>query len=171
MEVYLQQERRIRSAMAVWEPGICLISTELVFGWESRHPSPRDTDNRILNPLLSALFFFKKKSLGCLSVYHCMKGPPTYCLRSVRTRIKNETTQTSFVFIYNTKSGEGVLGALSDSYPAKEKRTHTGTHCTVIVRDSASSNHIYFQRAVHPNESVGIHVSYCGVNRCWLVTI
>jgi hypothetical protein len=61
MEVYLQQERRIRSAMAVWEPGICLISTELVFGWESRHPSPRDTGNRILNPLLSALFFFLKK--------------------------------------------------------------------------------------------------------------
>jgi hypothetical protein len=29
---------------------------------------------------------------GCLSVYHCTKGPPTYCLRSVRARIKNETT-------------------------------------------------------------------------------
>jgi hypothetical protein len=30
--------------------------------------------------------------MECLSVYHCMKGPPTYYLRSVRTRIKNETT-------------------------------------------------------------------------------
>ena len=28
----------------------------------------------------------------CSSVYHCMKGSPIYCLRSVRIRIKNETT-------------------------------------------------------------------------------
>ena len=70
---------------------VCTAVTRL-----SMFSGPRATDNRILNLLLSTLFFFffffLKKNAGCLSVYHCMKGPPTYCLRSICTRIKNETT-------------------------------------------------------------------------------
>ena len=64
---------------------VCAAVTRLSVFWAT-------CQNRILNLVLSALFFVFFFDAGCLSVYHCMKGPPTYCLRSVRTRIRNETT-------------------------------------------------------------------------------
>jgi hypothetical protein len=60
----------------------------------------------------------------CSSIYHCMKEPLTYCLRSVRIRIKNETTFTDDATCWtfgtgsyraNTKKGLEIQ-SLDDSY-------------------------------------------------------
>ena len=51
-------------------------------------------------------------STKCLSVNHCMKGPHTYCLKSIRTRLENETSHVDkangaadFVFVKTTRRG------------------------------------------------------------------
>ena len=45
--------------------------------------------------LLSTTYRHFFLNTGCSSVYHCLKGSLTYCVRSVRIRIKHETTEST----------------------------------------------------------------------------
>ena len=42
--------------------------------------------------VIGIVFFL---NAGCLSVNHCMKGPHTYCLKSIHPRLENETGRSN----------------------------------------------------------------------------
>lgn len=71
----------VYSVAGSWSRKPCLC------GWQKAvHVFWATCHNRILiNLLLSASLFF---IAGCLSMYHCIKGPPSYYLRSVCIRNK-----------------------------------------------------------------------------------
>jgi hypothetical protein len=71
---------------------------------------------------------------SCSVPYHCMKGPPTYCLRSVRTRIKNETTL--FCSVDGCFLLYLALPHLSSDDACYEKPKHRSTTARVPVPQS-----------------------------------